>query len=330
EHHSRRPRHARAAAARGGCADAPSAVLARCRGSRCRPVRRAAADRERVRVLRGLLHPAIRRAVLGLEHPRRLRGLRELRRGRLHGDRGLHRHRAAEGDRAGPPAGHRRGRRGRRAARPRHGLPHLAAARGVLLHRHALPRRGAAHAGGELGLRRRLARRLHRPPAGGAALRQLRRVPVRRHAGAGHPHGRHRPRGPAFPHRARIAGAPRQRARGRGGGCADTAPQAGGGDAVRRADGRGRRALALLQRLSEPGGRLRPGLRGQRHRHAADRRRGHLGRPGDRRGGAGRAPASRDRHHLLGAESLDRRLDAGDLRRARPARHPRLVPGAAV
>ena len=44
----------------------------------------------------------------------------------------------------------------------------------------------------------------------------------------------------------------------------------------------------------------------------------------------GRAAAGGDGHHLLGAEPLDRRLDAGGLRRARPARHPRLVPEAAV
>ena len=59
------------------------------------------------------------------------------------------------------PRRHRRP--GFRAGRLRHGVSHAQAARGVLCHRHAGHGRRAADAGHQLGLRRRIARRLHHP-----------------------------------------------------------------------------------------------------------------------------------------------------------------------
>ena len=79
--------------------------------------------------------------------------------------------------------------------------------------------------------------------------------------------------------------------------------------------GHGRRAAAVLRDLSRSGVGLQPDLRGERHRHAADRRHLELARPGDRRGPAGHVAAGCHGDDLLGAQPADRRADAGRLRR---------------
>ena len=68
---------------------------------------------------------------------------------------------------------------------------------------------------------------------------------------------------------------------------------------------------------------VRPRLRRQLDRHAADRRHHELGRPADRRHAARLAAADRDRDDLVGRQSVDRRLSAGGLRHHRAERHRR-------
>ena len=139
-------------------------------------------------LLRRLHGAAIHRAGDRLEHPRRLLRLREFRLGgllrarRLFDGRSIyklyHRCRSAA---AVLDADRRRGVRHRRL---RHGLSDAAAARRVLRHRDAGACRGAADAGGQLGLRRRLARRLYHAARDIRAVRQLHQISVPDHAGA--------------------------------------------------------------------------------------------------------------------------------------------------
>ena len=185
---------------------------------------------------------------------------------------------------------------GRRAARPRHRLPDAAAEGGLFLHRHALPLGGAADAGGELGLRRRLARRLYHPAAGpstpfasygeylfivmlvlaiGAV--GIARTVENSRLGRGLQAIRDNERA------AEAVGVPTLRLK-----LVATA-LCGALMAVAGAP------LPYYSGYLEPGGGLQPGLCGERHRHAADRRRRHLGRAGDRRGAARRACSRRRR-----------------------------------
>ena len=167
-------------------------------------LRLRAMARQRLSVFRRLHRSAIHRAGDRVEHPRRLLRLREfrlggvfrrsapIRRWRMHKLGAEHRplfsgfarrHRARDPAAEHPDAD--RDRRHRvRPGRARHRLSDAAAARRVLRHRHAGARGRAADADRQLGLRRRLARRLHHPPERGADPRQLHPISVPGHAGA--------------------------------------------------------------------------------------------------------------------------------------------------
>ena len=134
--------------------------------------------------------------------------------------------------------------------RARHWLSDAAAAGGVLRHRHSGARGRAADAHRQLGLRRRLARRLYHPAHRSADRRQLYSVPLPDHAHAvGHRnhHGAHHR---ALAARLRLCHHPRRRARGGSLRRADPAAQADRHHDFRRADGHGRRTVPLLHRLS--------------------------------------------------------------------------------
>ena len=152
---------------------------------RRRGLRAVAPRHQRLFLLRRLSRAAIHRAGDRVEHPRRLYRLREFR----------HRRRSSRSApiRAvvlhklwGPPipvsilvGGIVSG-----AARARHGLSHLAPEGRVLRHRDPGARHRAADPHHQLGLCRRLARRLHHPAGAGAAHRQLHPVSLPGHAGA--------------------------------------------------------------------------------------------------------------------------------------------------
>ena len=166
-------------------------------------LRLRALARQRLSVLCRLHRAAIHRAGDRLEHPRRLLRLCEFRhrgvlcRRRLfvggaaqarHERRPLfsgiaRRHRQARSAAEHPDADHHRRHRVR-PDRARHRLSDAAAARRVLRHRHACARGRAANADRQLGLRRRLARRLYHPAGRSADHRQLHPVSVPGHAGA--------------------------------------------------------------------------------------------------------------------------------------------------
>ena len=82
----------------------------------------------------------------------------------------------------------------------------------------------------------------------------------------------HRPHGRALATRARLCRDPRRRARGRGGRRPDAAAEADRDDPVRRADGHGRGAAALLRDLSRSALELQSCLCCQQRRDAGDRR----------------------------------------------------------
>ena len=81
--------------------------------------------------------------------------------------------------------------------------------------------------------------------------------------------------------------------------------------------GHGRRTLSLLHRLSAAAVGIRSRIRGQFDRNADDRRHHQLGRPAGRRHPARLGPAICHRHHLVGGQPADRRIDAGRLRHHR-------------
>src|SRR5213080_4131804 len=132
------------------------------RGRGCR-VLRCAPGEQRLRILRRLHGLAIRRTGDRLEYSRRIYRLRQFRLGRV-----LRAGRLCDGIPAqivsiADPAidRYRRDRIGHR--RIRYGLFDAAAARRLFRDRHAGARHRAADSRGQLGLRRRLARRLHHP-----------------------------------------------------------------------------------------------------------------------------------------------------------------------
>ncbi len=140
-----------------------------------------------------------------------------------------------------------------RHRRLRHGLSDAAAARRVLRHRDAGARRRAADAGRQLGLCRRLARRLCHPPRGDRADRQLHQISVPDHAAACRRGDHDRAADRAFAARLRLCHHPRRRTRGRSLRRADAAIEAHRDHDFRRTDGHGRRAVSLLHRLSAAG-----------------------------------------------------------------------------
>jgi branched-chain amino acid transport system ATP-binding protein len=91
----------------------------------------------------------------------------------------------------------------------------------------------------------------------------------------------------------------------------------------RRADGHGWRAVPLLHRLSATVVDVRPGLRRQLDRHAADRRHHELGRAADRHDFARLAAADRDGDDIVRRQSAAGRRHPGRLRHRRAQWHHR-------
>ena len=127
----------------------------------------------------------------------------------------------------------------------------------------------------------------------------------------------------AFAARLRLCHHPRRRI---GGGSlrrADAAIEADRDHDFRRADGHGGRAVPLLHRLSATVVDVRPGLRRQLDRHAADRRHHELGRSADRHDPARLAAADRDGDDFVGRQSALGRRPPGRLRHRRAQRRHR-------
>ena len=258
-----------------------------------------------------------------MEYSRRLLRLREFRLRRLLRPRRLFDRRHAQASSAADPAPGPGRRRGVGRRRSRNGLSDAAAARRILRHRHACARRRAADAGRQLGLCRRLARRLYRTAGNARSVRPLYQISVHDHAAACRRRGDGRAADRALAPRLRLRHHPRRRTRRRSLRGPDASAQARCHHDLGRAHGHGRRAVPVLHRLPAAVLGVRPRLRGQLDRDAADRRHDQLGRSADRRRPAWLAAADRDGDDLVRRQPADRRLPPRRLRHHRAQRHRR-------